>query len=293
MKPYYEDDAVTIYHADTLRVLEHLVDEDMSIDAVITDPPYASGSRTEASKSSSGAMLRGNTERAARTRFAERPIDLDQMTTQGFIWLMRAVALDCYPMLPDGGSFVSFIDWRQWPNLIGAIETCNYRVQGMVVWDKQSMGLGNGFRAQHELACHASKGVPNVHDKGKGNVITCAGDDDLERAVVDRVFRHKRVPPVDHPSPKPLPLMADLVDVVCPTGGLILDPFMGSGSTLRAAKDAGRRAIGIESKEAYCEIAAERCGSSTLRAVDGGFDFGAADDLQTSAPSGEQGREQS
>lgn len=272
MKPYYEDDAVTIYHGDALEVLAEL---EISVDAVLTDPPYASGSRTEASKSSSGSMLRSNTERGQRTRFGDTPIDLDQMTTTGFMWLMRAVALDCYPMLPDGGSFVSFIDWRQWSNLCGALETCNLRVQGMVVWDKLSMGLGNGFRAQHELACHASKGVPTVYDKGTPNVLTHAGDDDLERIVVDRVFHHKRVPPVDHPSPKPVPLVVDLVNVVTPLGGLILDPFMGAGSMLRAAKNEGRRAIGIESKEVYCEIAAERCGGS-VRRVDGGFEWGAA-----------------
>lgn len=270
--PYYADDSVTIYHCDAPTVLDEL---EISIDAVVTDPPYASGSRTEASRVSSGAMLRSNTDRASRTRFAERPIDLDQMTTTGFIWLMRAVALQAYPLLPDGGSFVSFIDWRQWPNLVGALETCNYRVQGMVVWDKGAIGLGNGFRAQHELACHASKGVPTVYDKGTGNVLVRRGDDELERAVLDRVFRAKRIPPVDHPSPKPVELVDDLLRVVAPAGGLVLDPFMGSGSTLRAAKDSGRRAIGIESVEAYCEIAAERCGGPP-RAVDGGFDFGAA-----------------
>lgn len=257
VKPYYEDDAVTIYHGDALEVLAEL---EISVDAVITDPPYSSGSRTEASKVSSGAMLRSTTDRANRTRFGDRPIDLDQMTTTGFVWLMRATALDCYDLLPDGG--------RQWSNLCGALETCNLRVQGMIVWDKGSMGLGNGFRARHELACHTSKGVPNVYDKGTGNVIECPVDADLERLVLDRVLRHKRVPPTDHPSPKPEPLMLDIIDVVTPAGGLILDPFMGGGSTLRAAKVSGRRAIGIERSEAYCEIAAERCGGPIRNGVD-------------------------
>jgi DNA modification methylase len=237
MTPYYEDDAVTIYHGDTLDVLAEMAGV---VDAVVTDPPYASGSRTEASKSSSGAMLRAG-------RFADRPIELDQMTTTGFVWLMRAVGQGCRDLLPDGGSFVSFIDWRQWPNLVGALETCNYRVQGMVVWDKGSMGLGNGFRAQHELICHASKGVPNIYDRGKGNVL-----------------RHPRQEPTDHPSPKPEILMAQLIQVVTPDAGTVLDPFMGSGTTLLAAKSYGRRAIGIECEERYCEIAARRCAQEVL-----------------------------
>ena len=235
--PYYSDDHVTIYHGDTLDVLAEL---EISVDAVVTDPPYASGTRTEASKSSSGAMLRAG-------RFSDRPIELDQMTTTGFVWLMRAVGQAVRPMLPDGASFLSFIDWRQWPNLVGALETCNYRVQGMIVWDKGSMGLGNGFRAQHELVCHASKGVPTIHDKGCGNVIT-----------------HPRQAPDDHPSPKPEQVMQRLIEVVTVDRGVVLDPFMGSGTTLRAAKNIGRRAIGIELEERYCEIAARRCAQEVL-----------------------------
>ena len=235
--PYYSDDHVTIYHGDTLDVLAEL---EIPVDAVVTDPPYASGTRTEASKSSSGAMLRAG-------RFSDRPIELDQMTTTGFVWLMRAVGQAVRPMLPDGASFLSFIDWRQWPNLVGALETCNYRVQGMIVWDKGSMGLGNGFRAQHELVCHASKGVPTIHDKGCGNVIT-----------------HPRQAPDDHPSPKPEQVMQRLIEVVTVDRGVVLDPFMGSGTTLRAAKNIGRRAIGIELEERYCEIAAKRCAQEVL-----------------------------
>ena len=244
MTPYYEDDHCTIYHGDTLDALRSI---EVSVDAVVTDPPYASGSRTEASRSSSGAMLRRDTERNRGTRFGDRPIELDQMTTTGFVWLMRAVGQACRPMLPDGGSFLSFIDWRQWPNLVGALETCNYRVQGMVVWDKGSMGLGNGFRAQHELVCHASKGVPTIYDKGCGNVISAG-----------------RVDPVDHPSPKPQGLMSRLIEVVAPAAGVVLDPFLGSGTTLRAAKDVGRKAIGIEIEERYCEIAAKRLAQEVL-----------------------------
>lgn len=237
MTPYYEQDGITIYHGDCLDVLAEL---DVPIDAVVTDPPYASGARTEAGKSTSGAMLRG-------ARFADSPIDLDQMTTTGFTWLMRAVAYRCYNMLPPGGSFLSFIDWRQWPNLVAALETCNMRVQGMVVWDKGHFGLGNGFRSQHELICHASKGSPDIYDKGCGNVLASS-----------------RVAPVDHPSPKPVGLVARLIEVVTPVGGLVLDPFMGSGTTLNAASDIGRRSIGIESNEAYCEVAAKRLAQGSL-----------------------------
>jgi DNA modification methylase len=58
--------------------------------------------------------------------------------------------------------------------------------------------------------------------------------------------------------------MARLLEVVAPGGGLVLDPFMGAGATLLAAKETGRKAIGIEIEERYCEIAAERLGQEVL-----------------------------
>ena len=242
MGPYYQDDLVTLYHGDCLDVLAELTGP---FDAVVTDPPYASGSRTEASKSSSGAMLRAG-------RFHDRPLDLDQMTTTGFVWLLRAVGQWARAELVDGGSFLSFIDWRQWPNLVGALETSNLRVQGMVVWDKGHFGMGNGFRSQHELVCHASKGVPTVYNKGTGNVL-----------------RAPRQEPVDHPSPKPVGVMERLIAVVAPEGGIVVDPFAGSGTTLVAAKTLGRRAIGVESDPRYVEVAARRLAQDA-------FDFGGA-----------------
>ena len=68
----------------------------------------------------------------------------------------------------------------------------------------------------------------------------------------------------DHPAPKPIALYRWLVAVGSDNGATILDPFMGSGTTLRAAKDLGRKAIGIEIEERYCEIAAQRMSQMVL-----------------------------
>jgi DNA modification methylase len=243
VNPYYQDDAVTLYHGDCLEVLTRLQLPQLA--AIITDPPYASGTRHESDKSGRGSMLRGQ-------RFSDKPIDLDRMTTTGFVWLMRSLILATYDSLEDGGSVLSFIDWRQWPTLVAALETCNLRVQTMVVWDKQAIGMGNGFRQQHELVCHASKGVPKVHNRSTPNVLQAP-----------------RQEPDDHPSPKPEGLLRRLVEVVTEPGDIVLDPFVGTGRPIRAFKDAGRRVIGMERDERYCEIAAKRLSQEVL-------DFGGA-----------------
>jgi site-specific DNA-methyltransferase (adenine-specific) len=68
----------------------------------------------------------------------------------------------------------------------------------------------------------------------------------------------------DHPTQKPIRLVRTFIELFTDPGDLILDPFMGSGTTLRAAKDLGRRAIGIEINEQYCEIAVRRLAQEVL-----------------------------
>jgi site-specific DNA-methyltransferase (adenine-specific) len=220
--------------------LEELSLIDQPIAAILTDPPYASGARTEAGKAGSGAMVRG-------ARWAQKPIENDQMTTAGFVWTMRAVLRLVRPKMAEGGSVLCFIDWRQWPNLVGAVESADYRINSMIVWDKVSMGMGAGFRAQHELILHASRGVPTIHDRGTPNVIQARRDGQT-----------------DHPSPKPVGLLERLIRVVTKPGDLVVDPFLGAGATAIACKNTGRRCIGIESIAKHCETATRRLAQCTL-----------------------------
>ncbi len=113
-------------------------------------------------------------------------------------------------------------------------------VGSVLVWIKRFDGGFGSFLSDAELAW--SKG-------GKG--VYCRRDTSLAGETRDRL----------HPTQKPLGIMRWCVER---THGTVLDPFMGSGTTLRAAKDLGRRAIGIEIEEKYCEIAARRLGQEVL-----------------------------
>jgi site-specific DNA-methyltransferase (adenine-specific) len=202
---------------------------------VLMDPPYSSGARTT-------AQLRGRGGMSRKADWRENPLPNDRLSVNGFMWLMRQVGLEAERLLVDGGSLLSFIDWRQYPSLYGCIESCNLQIINMVVWNKENFGMGNGFRNQHELLLHASKGTPRVFDRSIPNVISC------KRIATSEL----------HPTIKPVPLIEDLIRVCTDRGETVLDPFMGSGTTGVACVRLGRRFVGIEYDEKFYETSLDR-----------------------------------
>jgi DNA modification methylase len=224
-------DAV-LYHGDCLEILPTLP----KVDAVVTDPPYCSGSVSEASRTAAkGQGLRS--ENIARFGWFKG----DNMGTAGLMFLLRAVVQRASERMSEAGSVVVFCDWRMVPNIIPAIESGGLRYQNLLVWNKGHMGLGRGFRAQHELAAVFTNGSPEYHNKGTGNVITV-----------------KRSKSEHHQTEKPVELMEKIAAVVCAPAATILDPFMGSGTTGVACANLGRKFIGIEIERKYFDIACER-----------------------------------
>ena len=236
--PYFDDGQIQIWNADCRDVLPTL--ESGSVDLVLTDPPYASGARRDAERSVRGSMLR---ETADEDWFSH-----DAMTTWGFSWFFQSLLMPMRTVLSRGGHFYVFTDWRMQPTIYGMLEAHGYRVNHSLVWDKMHFGMGAYWRNQHEHIVFASNGMPNAMlNRGMGSVLQCK-----------TVSSESRV----HPTEKPTALLHRLIAAV--PGETILDPFMGSGSTLIAAKNLGRRAIGIELEEKYCEIAVKRLSQMVL-----------------------------
>lgn len=243
MKPYYADESVTLYHGDCLDLMSEL--PEASVDTVLTDPPYSSGGRRENARSIRKSMTRSVED--------DEWIRGDGMSTNGFVWLMRTAGLEWRRILRPGGHVLSFIDWRMSYALMTALETADLRMHPILVWDKAKFGMGAIFRNQHEFIVHTSAGTPMPP----------------QRRDMPNVLRYPSVQDGDHPTEKPTALLQTLLSVVCPVGGMVLDPFAGSGSSLTAAAVTGRRAIGIEADERYCAIAAKRLQQGVL-------DFGGA-----------------
>ena len=130
------------------------------------------------------------------------------------------------------------------------------RVKQRIVWDKNLLGMGN-------LGSPWGSSDEEIYVRGNWPPVKPGGRA-REGGTPSRhlsVIRVQALPPghserPDHPTPKPVPLMERLIEK-CPPG-VIADPFAGSGSTLVAARNLGRRAIGVELEERYCEIIAKR-----------------------------------
>lgn len=228
MDPYYQDDFATIYHGDCREVLPTIHLEPDGV--VVTDPPYSSGGFQESGKSGGSIGTR-----------SDDVIAFDNLSTRGYGLLMREVLRYCN----QADEVYLFTDWRMWIESFDAVESAGWRVRNMLVWDKGQMGMGMPWRNQHELIVYGKRRPAAIVDGKLGNVIRC-----------------QRSGNKVHPTQKPTSLISTLIGNS--PDGIVLDPFMGSGSTLRAAKDLGRKSIGVELSEAYCEVAAKRLAQEVL-----------------------------
>lgn len=224
MKPYYSDDSCVIYHGDARDVLPEL-----EAGVVVTDPPYNVGYHYDSYN--------------------------DRLSADEYADLLRATlrlpaAVLHYP--EDIFDIATALGSR--PEKVAAwVYNANTpRQWRMVAW----FGCAPDFKRMRQPYKNLSdKRIRRLVEKGSpGTALYDWWHDDQVKNVSDEK--------TGHPCQIPLAVMVKVVGVT-PTE-VVIDPFMGSGTTLRAAKDLGRRSIGIEIDERYCEIAAKRMGQGVL-----------------------------
>jgi site-specific DNA-methyltransferase (adenine-specific) len=240
MKPYYQDASVTIYHGDSIEIIPTL----SGINAVITDPPYSSGGAFRGDRAIQTSAKYVNSDTAAyRPEFAGDNRDQRSFLVWCMLWMNA-----CRAVSTPHAVLCSFIDWRQLPTLTDAVQCGGWTWRGVATWWKPGIRMVRGsFSSSAEYVVHATNG-PNVSDFD---------------GAVQNVFKCPPVVKKDHIAEKPEAVLSWVLSVV-PPASLVLDPFMGSGPTLTAAKSKGHRVIGIDCDERYCEMAAERCSQETL-----------------------------
>jgi site-specific DNA-methyltransferase (adenine-specific) len=216
---------------------------DACVDAVITDPPYSSGGQFRSDR------MQGTADKYTRngTKIERAPFHGDNRDQRAFLGWCTLWLSECLRIAKPGAPLVMFADWRQVPIATDAVQAGGWIWRGLAAWDKTEGArptMGN-FRAQCEYMIAAGSGARDE-------------ERDLEVGCLPGVFRHP-VLQADkfHPTGKPTALLLDLVKV-CRPGGLVLDPFAGSGTTLVAALRTGRRAIGFELSAEYSSLATER-----------------------------------
>ncbi len=236
--------APLILQGDCLQHIQTLADE--SIDAVITDPPYSSGAVLEAQKQSAGRQgIRDNVKQNQRFAWFSG----NNMTTMGINHLIRNLGVEFERVCKPGASVLVFCDWRMVINFVPALESCGLIYRNLIVWDKGSFGMGTGFRNQHELIIHLTKGSAEYYSASFANVLKCG-----------RTYQKKeRI----HPTEKPVKILHDLLQVVTKEGDTVLDPFFGSGSLGEACIKSNRNFIGIEKNGLYYKNAVERINTVT------------------------------
>lgn len=243
MKPYYDDGkGIVIYHGDALEILPML--EPGSVDLVLTDPPYA------VSRSGVGRWQ----QRYGRTTDLDFfPADRDWA---GMIETVNKVTLCCLELLVPSGSLYAWVGHREFGPIVSLLEDKSFSTR-FLVWSKKHpvpAAPGSGWVSGAELCVYAYR------SGRKWNYRT----DAPSNVLVADSYRYGQPGKVDHPTQKPLAVISPLILASSSSGDLVLDPFMGSGTTLRAAKDLGRRAIGIEISEEYCRIAVDRLQQEVL-----------------------------
>lgn len=230
----------TIFKGECLPVLYEMASD--SVDSVITDPPYSSGGFSRDDKMRDpDAKYTQNGHQGRYPTFSGDSRDQRSYLAWCSLWIS-----ECVRVLKPGGYFMTFTDWRQLPVMTDAVQVGGVFWRGLVAWDK-----GRGSRAPHkgyfrhqcEYVVWGTKG-PAVELEHDGPFDGCI------QATVKQNDKH-------HITGKPTQLMRELVRPVVP-GGLILDPFAGSGTPGVAALLEGRRFIGIEREGAYFDITCNR-----------------------------------
>ena len=230
MKPYYDRDGIQIFHGNCLDVLPTLE----RVDHVITDPPYEAEAHTLGRRQSVDGIV------------TDRPLDF--------------TAIDDATRFRAGGEFARLANG--WILVFCQVEAAMAwrdalcppaRYMRTQIWRKndgapQFTGDRPGMGYESIVTCWSGEGRSRWNGGGKHGCYDCL----TVRGGTG------------HLTEKPLALLRELVSLFTDPGDLILDPFGGSGTTARAAKDLGRRCILIEQEEKWCEVAAKRLSQEVM-----------------------------
>ena len=232
-------------------ILARLLEGDAASRLILTDEPY-------------NVKIAGNVTGGPHREFA---MASGEMTSAEFLAFNEAWMAAVLPHLCDGGILGTFIDWRGSPTVHSAAAKLALVPLNLIVWAKTNAGMGSLYRSQHELLPLFKKGtashVNNVElgkrGRWRSNVWTYPGASSLG-SDARRGLK-------DHPTVKPTAMLEDALLDLSNRGEIVIDPFLGSGSTLIAADKTGRVCRGVELDPLYVDVIARRYAAATGNAA--------------------------
>lgn len=210
-----------IIQGDCLEVMKQIPDN--SIDLIVTDPPYGISFQS---------AWRIESERFDR-------LENDDKIDPTFL-------MEAFRVVNEGGAVYIFTRWDVYVKWFEATKTAGFDVTNCIVWDRMMHGMGDlqgAYAYQHDFIIYATKGKHILRGKRPKDIL--------------RVCRpHPNE--IVHPTQKPVELLQKLIEKSSDQDDLVLDPFLGSGTTAVACKQLNRKFIGIELNPDYCKIAEQR-----------------------------------
>jgi len=214
------------------------------VQMVITDPPY-------------NVKIKGFVSGLGSIQHGEFAMASGEMSEGEFKRFLRDVCKNMAAASEDGAIHFIFMDWRHIEHLMMIARDVYEEIKNLIVWRKSNAGMGSFYRSQHELILATKVGrASHINNFGLGerryrtNVWTYPGVNTFRKSRMDDL--------ACHPTVKPTQMVADAILDCSKRGGIVLDAFLGSGTTLLAAEQTGRQARGIELDPWYVDTAIRR-----------------------------------
>jgi DNA modification methylase len=212
---------------------------------VFTDPPY-------------NVAIDGHVCGSGAIKHREFAMASGEMSADEFGAFLTTALSNLAAVSQDGAVHFVCIDWRHIPELLGAAKDVYTATQSLCIWVKNNGGMGSLYRSQHELIyvfkCGHAPHINNIelgrHGRNRTNVWRYPG--------ISSLGKDRQAQLAMHPTVKPVALVTDAIRDCSHRGGLILDGFAGSGTTIIAAEKTGRRARCLEIDPHYVDTAIRR-----------------------------------
>lgn len=212
---------------------------------MFVDPPY-------------NVPVQGHVSGLGKAKHAEFAMASGEMSEDEFIAFLSDFLARSIEHLVDGAVLDICMDWRHLFELLTAVRANKLDILNLCVWNKNNGGMGSLYRSKHELVLITKKAgaayINNVelgkHGRYRTNVWDFAGANSFSATRMDDL--------ADHPTVKPVVLVAEAIRDVTRHGDIVIDPFLGSGTTILAAERTKRIGYGFEIAAQYVDVALRR-----------------------------------